>query len=85
MVHVKKFFLQYSKGHNSETKKGGTIIFLLDTLSYISIKYYEYILKIVHGRTEGQTVPCHYMTVYSKQAYRNDALFCIHFVKGLNY
>ena len=59
---VQDFFLQFSKGHNSETKLGGTIILCwthcLD-LIYISTKYHEDILKIVYGRT----APCHNTTV----------------------
>ena len=51
---VQVLFLKDSKVHYSETKKGGTLIFVSD-LKYISIKYYEAILKIVNGRTGGQT------------------------------
>ena len=51
------FFSQYSKGHNSETMKEETIIFVWDTLfdlTYISIKHHEEILKVTYGQMDGQ-------------------------------
>ena len=70
-------FLRFSKGHNSEGKKGGQSILcgtLCLDLIYISIKYYEDILKIFYGRT----APCHNRTAFfSKRAYKNQKIGAI--------
>ena len=50
---VRNFFLQFSKGHNSEKLRKGEQSFLCGThcldLIYIAINYHEDILKIVYG------------------------------------
>ena len=53
-----RFFLQFSKRHNSETKKGERS-FLCGThcfdLIYISVEYHEDILKIAYGWRDSAT------------------------------
>ena len=55
---VQEFFLQFSKGYNSETKKGEQS-FLCGTLCldliYIYIKYHSDFLKIVSRQKDGRT------------------------------
>ena len=51
-------FLSFSKGYNSENKKGGQSFFhrkLCLSVIYIFIKHHQDILKSIYRRTAGQT------------------------------